>query len=126
MLYIEDNLANLRLMERIVGSRPGLYLMPAMQGGLGYELARNHQPRKDAKLQNLVKTNAQAAEDLWRFRFPEEGGTVLGFEEILVRVEERIGAPSCDCRHVVRELVRVIELLLRGVSGERRARELHP
>lgn len=48
-------------------------------------------PRKDAKLQNLVKTNAQAAEDLWQFRFPEEGGTVLGFDEIRVECLQRWG-----------------------------------
>ena len=47
--------------------------------------------RKDAKLQNLVLKNAQAAEDLWRFRYPEEGGTKLGFEEIQVEIPLRYG-----------------------------------
>lgn len=51
------------------------------------------QVRKDAKLQNLVLTNAQAHEDLWRFRHPEEGGTVLGFDEILVEIPLRYGFP---------------------------------
>ena len=44
LLYIEDNLANLRLLERIVSRRPGLTLLSAMQGSRGLELARDHRP----------------------------------------------------------------------------------
>ena len=32
VLYIEDNLSNLRLVERILGHRPGVRLISAMQG----------------------------------------------------------------------------------------------
>ena len=45
LLYIEDNPANLRLVERIVSYRPGLTLLTAVQGRRGLELARDHQPR---------------------------------------------------------------------------------
>ncbi len=44
VLYIEDNLANLRLMERVLGRRPGIRLVSAMQGRLGLDLAREHLP----------------------------------------------------------------------------------
>jgi signal transduction histidine kinase len=44
VLYIEDNLANLRLVERIVGLRPGVTLLSAMWGRQGLELARSHRP----------------------------------------------------------------------------------
>jgi CheY-like chemotaxis protein len=44
VLYIEDNLANLRLMEHIVSYRPYIRLIPAMQGRLGLDLARQHAP----------------------------------------------------------------------------------
>jgi CheY-like chemotaxis protein len=44
LLYIEDNLANLRLIERALDHRPGLILLTAMQGSLGLDLARQHQP----------------------------------------------------------------------------------
>jgi PAS domain S-box-containing protein len=44
VLYIEDNLSNLRLVERLLASRPELRLLPAMQGSLGLELARQHRP----------------------------------------------------------------------------------
>jgi len=40
VLYIEDNLSNLRLVERILARRPEVKLMSAMQGSLGIELAR--------------------------------------------------------------------------------------
>jgi len=44
MLYIEDNLSNLRLVERIVSRRPGVTLLSAMQGSHGLELAQHHRP----------------------------------------------------------------------------------
>jgi CheY-like chemotaxis protein len=44
VLYIEDNLANLRLVERVVSLRPGVALLSAMQGRQGLELARAHRP----------------------------------------------------------------------------------
>jgi PAS domain S-box-containing protein len=44
LLYIEDNLSNLRLIEQIIGLRPALQLISAMQGTLGIELAREHRP----------------------------------------------------------------------------------
>lgn len=44
VLYIEDNQSNVKLMERLIGLRPGITLMVAMQGRLGLELAFAHQP----------------------------------------------------------------------------------
>jgi CheY-like chemotaxis protein len=44
VLYIEDNLSNLQLVERFLRRRPQVKLIPAMQGGLGLELAREHRP----------------------------------------------------------------------------------
>jgi PAS domain S-box-containing protein len=44
VLYIEDNLSNVQLVERIVERRPNVELLVAMQGQLGLELARQHQP----------------------------------------------------------------------------------
>ncbi|MCU1502605.1 MAG: sensor protein [Ilumatobacteraceae bacterium] len=44
VLYIEDNLANITLVQRILGRRPDIELLPAMQGRLGIELAQQHQP----------------------------------------------------------------------------------
>jgi PAS domain S-box-containing protein len=44
VLYVEDNLANLDLIESIFASFPGVRLIPALQGQLGLELAREHRP----------------------------------------------------------------------------------
>ena len=44
MLYIEDNIANVQLIEAVLGFRPGIQLMTAVQGGIGLELARKHVP----------------------------------------------------------------------------------
>jgi PAS domain S-box-containing protein len=44
VLYIEDNMSNLRLVERVVGRRPGVRLISAMRPELGLELAGEHAP----------------------------------------------------------------------------------
>lgn len=44
VLYIEDNLANLEVMELILAYRPGAKLISAMQGRLGFALAKEHHP----------------------------------------------------------------------------------
>jgi signal transduction histidine kinase/ActR/RegA family two-component response regulator len=43
LLYIEDNLSNLKLIERVLLGRP-VRVLAAMQGELGLELAREHAP----------------------------------------------------------------------------------
>lgn len=44
VLYVEDNLPNLKLVERIVLHRPGIRLTAAMEGHQGLEMARAHHP----------------------------------------------------------------------------------
>jgi CheY-like chemotaxis protein len=44
VLYIEDNLANLQLLQRLFADRPNIEMMSAMQGHLGVELALEHKP----------------------------------------------------------------------------------
>jgi PAS domain S-box-containing protein len=44
ILYVEDNLSNLKLMERVIARRPGITLLSAMQGSMGVALARDHRP----------------------------------------------------------------------------------
>ncbi len=44
VLYIEDNLSNLKLIETLVSRRPGIQLESAMDGRLGLEMARHNQP----------------------------------------------------------------------------------
>jgi CheY-like chemotaxis protein len=44
ILYIEDNLSNLRLVQRVLSRRAGVKLIAAMNGEAGIELAEQHQP----------------------------------------------------------------------------------
>ncbi|HSH37887.1 MAG TPA: PAS domain S-box protein [Chthoniobacterales bacterium] len=44
ILYIEDNLSNLTLIEQILADQPEIELITAMQGRLGFELALKHDP----------------------------------------------------------------------------------
>lgn len=44
VLYIEDNLSNLTLIEQILEEQPDIELMTAMQGNIGFDLARQHSP----------------------------------------------------------------------------------
>ena len=44
VLYIEDTVANVQLIEEILSRRPSIRLIPAMLGHLGLELARENHP----------------------------------------------------------------------------------
>lgn len=44
VLYIEDNIASISLVEQILALRPGLSVETSMQGRLGVSLAREHRP----------------------------------------------------------------------------------
>ncbi len=44
VLYIDDNLSNVGVIRGLLAHRPGVTLLPAMQGRMGLDLAREHQP----------------------------------------------------------------------------------
>ena len=44
VLYIEDDLANVQLVERLLTQRPNINLLTSMLGGLGVELAQQYRP----------------------------------------------------------------------------------
>jgi len=44
LLYVEDNPANLKLVEQLIARRPDMRLLSAGNGNLGIELARDNQP----------------------------------------------------------------------------------
>ena len=44
VLYVEDNLSNVKLIQRLLAHRPEVRLVPAMQGRLGLDLALEHRP----------------------------------------------------------------------------------
>ena len=44
VLYVEDNLSNVKLIEKLLSHHPEVRLITAMQGELGLDLARQHRP----------------------------------------------------------------------------------
>jgi PAS domain S-box-containing protein len=44
LLYVEDNPANLKLIEQLIARRSDIHLLSARDGNLGIQLARAHQP----------------------------------------------------------------------------------
>jgi len=44
LLYVEDNPANLKLVEQLIARRPDMRLLSARDGNVGIQLARTHQP----------------------------------------------------------------------------------
>ncbi|MGZ4982715.1 MAG: ATP-binding protein [Chthoniobacterales bacterium] len=44
ILYVEDNLSNLTLIEQMLADQPNVQLITAMQGQIGLDLARKHLP----------------------------------------------------------------------------------
>ena len=69
MLYIEDNLSNLSLVEHLLGNYPPIRLISAMQGLLGLELALRHKP--DLILLDIHLPDIGGAEVLARLRAEE-------------------------------------------------------
>ena len=66
LLLVEDNLANLRLVQAILRRRPEITVVPAMQGRLAIDLARQHQP--DAIILDLHLPDLSGQEVLHRLR----------------------------------------------------------
>src|SRR5215211_6546281 len=66
VLYIEDNLSNLQLVERVLNRRPGVRLISAMRPQLGLDLAAEHDP--DLVLLDLHLPDMPGQEVLRRLR----------------------------------------------------------
>jgi CheY-like chemotaxis protein len=66
VLYIEDNLSNLQLVDRILNRRPGVRLISAMRPELGLDLAGEHHP--DLVLLDLHLPDMPGQEVLRRLR----------------------------------------------------------
>jgi PAS domain S-box-containing protein len=70
VLYIEDNLSNLQLVERVASRRPGVRLITAMRPQLGLDLASQHHP--DLVLLDLHLPDMPGEEVLQRLRTDPE------------------------------------------------------
>jgi len=123
VLYIEDNLSNLRLMERIVAPFPGVKLLAAMQAKLGLELAKAHVP--DWILLDVHLPDLPGDEVLRRLRADPETRqipvTVVSADATPAQIRRLTDAGARDYLTKpfdVKQLIRLLEATLRhGTSG---------
>lgn len=124
ILYIEDNPANLMLVERILASGRPVRLVSAMQGGLGLEMARSLRPHLvllDMHLPDVPGDRVLAAlrED------PRTSGipvVVVSADATPKRIEELLAAGARDYvtkPFDVERLLAVLEAVLPVGSGAR-------
>jgi PAS domain S-box-containing protein len=89
LLYVEDNLANLALVKRILARRPDITVVSAMQGELALELAAVHQP--DLILLDLHLPGIPGDEVLRRLR---QGAATRAIPVIVVSADATTGQPA--------------------------------
>jgi CheY-like chemotaxis protein/anti-sigma regulatory factor (Ser/Thr protein kinase) len=125
VLHIEDNLANLELVEQILARLGAVELRAAMYGSLGLELAREHRP--DLVLLDLHLPDMAGAEVLERLRADPQTAEVpvivvsADATPEQMRLLQTGGAMAYLTKPIdVHELVRVVELVRSraGRAGE--------
>ena len=116
VLHIEDNLANLELVEQILARLGSIELRAAMYGSLGLELAREHPP--DLVLLDLHLPDLAGAEVLDRLRedpdLAEVPVVVVSADATpdQIRALQARGAVAYLTKPIdVHELVRVVDLV---------------
>lgn len=113
VLYIEDNLSNLRLIEHVLGRFPHIELVVAMQGTLGIDLAREHRP--DLILLDLHLPDLDGEEVLARLRAERETASipvvVLSADVTPSRIERLRASGVDDYLPKPLDVARFIELL---------------
>jgi PAS domain S-box-containing protein len=122
LLYVEDNLANLCLVETILAARPGWRTIPALQGRLGAELAREHEP--DLVLLDLHLPDVQGDEVLRRLRADKRTAgipVVMISADATPRTIDRLRAQGADAYLTkpldVDEFLSTIDRLLPAHAG---------
>ncbi|HEY5437592.1 MAG TPA: PAS domain S-box protein [Acidimicrobiales bacterium] len=123
VLYIEDDLANVQLVERLLLQRPNIRLLTSLQGGLGIELAQQHRPelilldvhladvhgydvlqhlREDSRTIDIPVVVLSADATAWqRRRFRNAGvydylSKPLDLQQLLDVIDQHLGAKSID------------------------------
>jgi PAS domain S-box-containing protein len=121
VLLIEDNLANLTLIENVLSRRGGVKLLAAMHGTLGIDLAREHHP--DLVLLDLHLPDQSGAEVLRRLQSDQD---TKGIPVVVVsadrssdqdRAMRELGAVDYLIKPFdVRDLLRTVDAALDGSS----------
>ena len=113
VLYVEDNLSNITLIEHIIVHRPHVKLVAAMQGRLGLDLAREHRP--DLILLDLHLPDISGEDVLQGLRQqPELRNTpviVISADATRGRIERLLGMGVLDYLPKPLDIKRFLQLL---------------
>jgi CheY-like chemotaxis protein len=122
-VFIEDNLSNVRLLEYVLAQRPGVTLMPAMQGSIGLDLARQHQP--DLVLLDLNLPDLDGRDVLQSLKTSPDTCSipvvVLSAEAVPSRIEEMraAGADGYLTKPLdVKEFLKILDTILAKERGK--------
>ncbi|MGH2573010.1 MAG: PAS domain S-box protein, partial [Actinomycetota bacterium] len=120
ILYIEDNLSNLRLVERVMAHRPAVEVLPAMQGRLGMDLAREHRP--DLILLDLHLPDMQGQEVLGRLRRDPETASipvvVISADATPGQIRRLLAAGATDYLTKPLDVARLLQVVDDCMDGE--------
>src|SRR5579864_1131691 len=118
VLYVEDNLSNITLIEHIIVHRPHVKLVAAMQGRLGLDLAREHRP--DLILLDLHLPDISGEDVLQGLRQqPELRNTpviVISADATRSRIERLLGMGVLDYLPKPLDIKRFLQLLDTSLS----------
>jgi CheY-like chemotaxis protein/two-component sensor histidine kinase len=124
ILYIEDNLANLTLVERILDGQVAVELIPAMQGTLGIELARDHKP--DLIVLDVHLPDMPGIEVLRRLKAQEDTRdipvVVLSADVSVKQIEALRDAGACEYLTKPLDVRRFLEVLAAHIDVRESAR----
>jgi signal transduction histidine kinase/response regulator RpfG family c-di-GMP phosphodiesterase len=127
VLYVEDNLSNVRLIEEIVARYPGVKLLEAMQGEIGLELAITHVP--DWILLDLHLPDLTGEEVLCHLRHdPRTAGipvTILSADATSGQVTHIMAAGAREYLTKPLDVRQLIELLESTLGPARGSAALH-
>ena len=113
ILYVEDNLSNIQLIEKILARLPNVELISAMQGSLALDLARLHQPALILLDMHLPDMNGdQVLKQLRGAAETREIGVVMMSADAMPHQIERMLAAGANAYLTkpidVREFLRVV------------------
>ncbi len=98
LLYIEDNVSNLTLIEHLLGDQQPIKMISAMQGLLGLELAARHRP--DLILLDLHLPDMSGSEVLDRLKSDARTCSipviVLSADATKSQIDRLIESGACD------------------------------
>ena len=115
VLYIEDNLSNLNLVENLLSREPNIQLLAAIRGGIGLEMAVQHRP--DLILLDLHLPDISGQEVLRRLqRHPATERipvVVISADATPAQINTLLAAGACDYLTKPLDLKRFLQVLHR-------------